>query len=216
MPRITRNSDDARNSVPPIAERKRGPWLMLRLPLFLSVCLFLPWALAACAGDGWRDARRDSAGIAPDPAGYDGAVVQIYAAAVYGWRGVVADHTWIAVKPRGAATYKRYEVIGWRLRRGRSVVAETSGAPDGYWYGSAPKLLVDIRGDQAQALIPRIADASACYPWPDRYEVWPGPNSNSYTQWIALVVPELALSLPWRAVGKNWMLENFDEDASSC
>lgn len=178
------------------------------------VCAFL--LLAACSSDGWRDARRDSAGIAPEPEQHDAAVVQVYAAAVYGWRGAVADHSWIAVKPRGAADYRRYEVIGWRLRRGESVVSERTGIPDRYWYGSEPKLLFDVRGADAEAIIPRIESASACYPWADEYRLWPGPNSNSYIQWIVLAVPELDMALPWRAIGKNWVVDRFEDQAARC
>lgn len=190
--------------------RSRG-WKSLAC---LAACASL--IAVGCAGDGWRDARRDSAGIAPLATEHEGAVVQAYAAAVYGWRGLVADHSWIAVKPAGASEYRRYEVIGWRLRRTGTVVSEAPGVPDRYWYGSEPKLLLDLRGADAEALIPRIEAASACYPWPDRYTLWPGPNSNSYIQWIALEVPELGLRLPWRAVGKNWMLDNFEAQQGSC
>ena len=174
-----------------------------RLRFVLLACL--PLLLAGCAGDGWRDARRDSAGLAPDPVQYEDAVVQVYAAAVYGWRGLVADHSWVTTKPRGAAEYRRYEAIGWRLRRAGTVVATGPGVPDAYWFGAEPKLLLDIRGEAAEALIERIDAASDCYPWADRYTAWPGPNSNTYVQWIALAVPELELSLPWRALGKNWL-----------
>jgi len=172
--------------------------------------LFACVALAGCAGDDWRTARRDSAGIAPLPSEHTDAVVQVYSAAVYGWRGAVADHSWVAVKPAGASSYRRYEVLGWRLRRGGSVVVESEGVPDRYWYGSEPRLHVDVRGEAAAALIPRIEAASGCYPWPDAYTLWPGPNSNSYVEWIALSVPELGLELPWRAIGRNWMRDNFD------
>ena len=33
--------------------------------------------------------------------------------------------------------------------------------------------------------------------------MWPGPNSNSFTAWIALEVPELGLNLPAKAIGKS-------------
>lgn len=182
----------------------------------VGVLLCLSLTLSACAGDDWRTARRDSAGIAPLPSEHEEAVVQVYSAAVYGWRGTVADHSWIAVKPRGAGTYRRYEVLGWRLRRGEPVVVESEGVPDRYWYGSEPKLLVDLRGAEAEALIPRIEEASGCYPWADAYTLYPGPNSNSYIQWIGLEVPELDLDLPWRAIGKNWMLSNYADTTGRC
>ncbi|HEU5321644.1 MAG TPA: DUF3750 domain-containing protein, partial [Methylomirabilota bacterium] len=67
-------------------------------------------ALLARAGEPWWQARRDSSGQAPDPATTPEAVVQVYAARAVGWRGVLAVHTWIAVKHDGADAWRRYEV----------------------------------------------------------------------------------------------------------
>jgi hypothetical protein len=165
--------------------------------------------VTGCEANGWRDKRNDSAGIAPDPATTPEAVVQVYGAPVYGWRGAVADHTWIVVKPPAADAYRIYQVIGWRLRRSGSVVSVDQGVPDRYWFGSAPALYLDVRGARAAELIPRIQAASDSYPYAGEYTMWPGPNSNSYIQWIALEVPALGLELPWRAWGKNWMIDNY-------
>lgn len=41
--------------------------------------------------------------------------------------------------------------------------------------------------------------------------MWPGPNSNSFTQWVISQVPELDAVLPQKAIGKNWLLENIDD-----
>ena len=51
------------------------------------------------------------------------AVVQVYGARTWGWRGNFGVHTWVAVKPAKARAYTVYEVIGWRLRWADSVVA---------------------------------------------------------------------------------------------
>lgn len=171
--------------------------------------------IAGCDDDGWRNSRNDSAGIAPDPTTTSQAVVQVYGAPVYGWRGALADHTWIAVKPAAADAYTIYQVIGWRLRRGGSAVSVDEGIPDRYWFGSAPVLFLDVRGTRAQRLIPRIQAASDDYPYAGEYSMWPGPNSNSYVQWIALEVPDLGLELPWRAWGKNWMIDNYPPAAAA-
>lgn len=163
--------------------------------------------LAACSSRNstFRDASRESAGLAPPAAEEKGAVIQAYAAATWGWRGWFADHTWVAVKEENAAAYIVYEVIGWRLRRYPSVVRASQDVPDRHWYGNTPKLLLDIRGDEAAALIPRVRAAVASYPYADQYTVFPGPNSNTFTAWIASEVPELKLKLPLRAVGKNYL-----------
>ncbi|MDU7866191.1 MAG: DUF3750 domain-containing protein, partial [Pantoea sp.] len=82
---------------------------------------------------GWWSARRDSAGIAPDPRAIANlAIVQVYAAPTYGWKGAVAVHPWIIFTRAGDSRYNRYEVISWgsgdKVRRNTNI-------PDGYWYG---------------------------------------------------------------------------------
>lgn len=166
-------------------------------------------ALPACSNrnSNWRDASRASANLAPSPQEEKGAVIQAYAAATWGWRGWFADHTWIAVKAANADAYTVYEVIGWRLRRYDSVVRASEDIPDRHWFGSEPRLLLDIRGDKAAALIPRVQQAVTDYPYSNQYTIWPGPNSNTFTAWIAHEVPELGLKLSFRAIGKGYSLD---------
>jgi hypothetical protein len=142
---------------------------------------------------------------APNPRNHPDAVIQIYGANVWGFRGNFAIHTWVAAKAHGAAAYQIYQVIGWRLRRGRSVVSITEGNPAQPWYGSPPILLYEIRGDEAQALIGPVRDAVQSYSFDREYKMWPGPNSNSFTAWIGLEVPQLELDLPLKAIGQSWM-----------
>ena len=47
----------------------------------------------------WRTASREPTGLAPDPATTSEAVVQVYAARTWGWKGSFGVHTWVAVKP---------------------------------------------------------------------------------------------------------------------
>ena len=152
---------------------------------------------------------------APDPAVHPDAVVQVYGANVWGLRGRFAIHTWIVTKSPSANQYRRYQVIGWRQRRGQSVVSITEGNPDGDWFGSEPVLLLDRRGSAAEHLIAAIHDAALAYPFGDDYVMWPGPNSNSFTAWIGLEVPELALALPVKAIGKDWMVNGYPSFANS-
>lgn len=149
----------------------------------------------------WYQASREPTGLAPDPAAERRAVVQVYAAQTYGWRGIVAVHTWIVTKPAGAEAYTRWDVVGWG---GGRVVRRDYAAPDAMWYGQRPHLLVDRRGEDAGALIPAIEAAVAAYPFPERYRSWPGPNSNTFTAHVGRSVPGLGLDLPPTAIGKDF------------
>lgn len=150
----------------------------------------------------WWSARRDSAGVAPNPVKYaQQAIVQVYAAPTWGWKGAVAVHPWIIFKRAGETQYTRYEVISWGSG---DKVRRNSNTPDGYWYGAKPRLLVSHRGAEAAALIPKIEAAIASYPWPDTYHAWPGPNSNTFLAHIGREVPALKLDMPANAVGKDY------------
>lgn len=149
----------------------------------------------------WSNAPRHSSGLAPDPKDHREAVVQIYNARAFSWRGIFATHPWIVVKRTGAEAYKRYEVVGWgsgsKLRTDYATV-------DGLWYGSTPSLLLDVRGPNADALIDRIESAVASYPFKNEYVTWPGPNSNTFLAHVAREVPELSLDIPASGIGKDY------------
>jgi hypothetical protein len=157
------------------------------------------------AGQSWWELRRDSSGQAPDPAETPDAVVQVYAARTVGWRGVLAVHTWISVKPHGAPAYTRYEVMGWGVGNGAAAVRVNRSGPDNYWFGSRPALLVDLRGAGVDELITRIQAAVETYPYPNSYRTWPGPNSNTFIAYLGRAVPELRLDLPATAIGKDYI-----------
>ncbi|MGI9205743.1 MAG: DUF3750 domain-containing protein [Woeseiaceae bacterium] len=152
---------------------------------------------------------------APDPGQHAEAVVQVYGADVWGFRGHFAIHTWVATKARDADTYQIYQVIGWRQRRGRPVLSIGEGQPDKPWFGSPAILLHEKRGVEAELLVEDVEQAVKDYPYPDEYKMWPGPNSNSFVAWIALEVPELGLELPAKAIGQSWMNRKHRETNSS-
>ena len=153
----------------------------------------------------WRRATHNVTGIAPDPATTDEAVVQVYAARAFSWRGAFGIHTWIAAKRKGAPTFTTFEVIGWRHYRGLSAIKVAERRPDTEWFGSAPMILAELRGNAATAAIPEIESAVATYPFNHEYRVWPGPNSNTFTAFVARAVPRLRLDLPPTAVGKDYL-----------
>lgn len=182
---------------------------MLYLGMLLAVLLAGP-ALIAIHDSfeperNWYDADRSSVGIAPSPQVNQEAIVQVYGARAFGWRGYFAVHTWLATKPEGAAAYTVHDVTGW----GAAAVRSYTGEPDKAWFGSPPRLLADIRGAKAAIAIPKIRKAIADYPYPDRYDAWPGPNSNTFTAWVARQVPELQVAYPNNAIGKDYLGTGF-------
>lgn len=143
--------------------------------LFVVLCSFLTFSVIGIAGvheaqaQDWWNASREPVGLAPDPAVTPEAVIQVYGARAYSWRGYFGIHTWIAVKPAQADSYVIYEVIGWLQRRKRSVLVIYENVPDRCWYGNRPELLLDRRGDGVDALIEKIDQAARTYPYPKNY-----------------------------------------------
>ena len=170
----------------------------------IAVTLFAAAGATVTAQD-WRNASRAPVGLAPDAEVVKEAVVQVYGARAVGVKGLFGVHTWVAVKPTNARTWTVYEVIGWRLRWAESVVVVRTRDPDGRWFGAEPELYADKRGAGVDELIERIEKAARDYPYAKQYTVWPGPNSNTFTAWIARAVPELEVDLPATAIGKDYL-----------
>ncbi|QPG05253.1 DUF3750 domain-containing protein [Salinimonas marina] len=175
--------------------------------MFFSILM-----LTSCAGQDWRTASREPAGIAADPATKPAAIIDVYVADAFSWRGWFAVHTWVAVKPQNASEYTVYEVVGWRIEEGLPALKQyQTSTPDRYWYGARPERILSLEGDKASALIADIEQAADSYPWADQYQVFPGPNSNTFPAWLAKQIPELGLELPFRAIGSGYA-DKADEE----
>ena len=178
----------------------KGKTILLLLILGASAV----WGVGSMAHD-WRTASRESAGIAPDPAVTREAIVQGDTARASRWRGAFGVHSWIAVKPTDASAFTVYEVIGWRVRRGEPALVISQRTVDGRWFGAIPDIIADLRGEGVDKIIDRIDARARDYPFAREYRVWPGPNSNTFTAYVARAVPELKLDLPPTAIGKDYL-----------
>ena len=177
----------------------------------LNVMLLVVFALPIAARAGlyaledhphsWRDANWSSTGLLPPAADDPDARVLVFAARTGGWRSIFAVHTWVVVKPAHASAYTRYDVMGF----GHPVRINLH-APDAFWFGGAPRLIADVRGERAAQAIPEIEVAVKSYPYVDdgSYRVWPGPNSNTFTAALLRAAPELAVAMPSEAVGRDF------------
>jgi hypothetical protein len=111
-------------------------------------------------GSDWRTASREGTGQAPDPMETTEAVVQVYAARAFNWRGIFAVHTWIATKRTNGLHYTVHQTLGWNRYYGRSVVVSAVDIPDRRWYDAWPEIVADLRGPAAEAVIPAIVEAA--------------------------------------------------------
>ena len=176
--------------------------MLLVFAIFLMP-IFARAALYALGNEprSWRDADWSSTGLLPAARNYEPARVIVFTGKAGAWKGIFAVHSWIVLKEKGARGWTRYDVVGWG-----SPVRVNNWPVDGRWYGSAPAALADISGAQAEELIPKIKAAVAAYAYrhDGDYRIWPGPNSNSFTAAILRAVPELGVSLPPNAVGRDF------------
>ena len=104
-------------------------------------------------------------------------------------------------KPEKARSWTRYDVVGWG-----NPVRLNGWAPDGRWYGTPPTVVADIKGPDAQALIPKIAAALRDYRYAHAgdYRLWPGPNSNTFVATMLRAIPEIQATMPPNAIGRDY------------
>ena len=135
-----------------------------------------------------------------------GAVLQFYVARSARWRGVVAVHSWVTYKKAGSDTYHRYEVIGWKRSSAKDgYLVHSIDRPDHYYYGYRPQLLYQVTDNLAERGIEEIERALKSYPYRNQYRSWPGPNSNTFTAYLARNSESIRLELPVTAIGKDYM-----------
>ena len=142
-----------------------------------------------------------SAGLLPAARDYKPARVVVFTGTTGAWKSIFAVHSWVVVKPAKAETWTRYDVVGWG-----SPVRVNHKPPDGRWYSNTPVAIADMSGPEAARLIPKIEAAFKAYEYSERgdYRIWPGPNSNTFTATILRAVPELGVSLPPNAIGRDY------------
>jgi hypothetical protein len=149
----------------------------------------------------YRDADWSSVGMLPAPNADRDARMLVFTGRTGRWKGIFAVHSWVVFKPENGTAWNRYDVVGWG-----QPLRSNGWAPDGRWFGNTPRVLVDVRGAEAAALIPKVKSAVESYSYSHfgDYRIWPGPNSNTFTAAVLRAVPELRTTLPPNALGKDF------------
>lgn len=174
-----------------------------RVPLIFALLLSL---LSSCnSSKSWRDASRESAQIAVPAAQQKEAIFQIYHARAFSWRGYFGSHPWVAWKRPEDKSYTVAHVVGWRVNRGQPAVLKQEDLPDRLWFDSMPVIHDQIEGEKALVVIDQVEKLIESYPYQNEYRLWPGPNSNTFVEFLIRNIPELRLGLPSHAIGKDYL-----------
>lgn len=182
--------------------RARTLVILAIFAIFLGPLLARTALYAAGTGPrSYRDADWSSTGALPPAKQFEPARVVVFTGTTGAWKGVFSVHSWIVLKRAGAKDWTRYDVVGWGMP------VRTNGWPaDGRWYGNMPVAIADVSGPDAEKMIPKIETAVRDYTYNQAgdYRIWPGPNSNSFVAAVLRAVPELDVTLPPNAVGRDF------------
>ena len=149
----------------------------------------------------YRDADWSSTGMLPPASASKLARVIVFTGTTGAWKGIFSVHSWVVFKRENAPNWTRYDVVGWG-----NPLRTNNWPPDGRWYGNTPVIIADVSGAEAEKIIPRIEAVAKGYAYAGAgdYRIWPGPNSNSFTAAVLRAVPELGVTLPPNAVGRDF------------
>jgi hypothetical protein len=124
-----------------------------------------------------------------------------------------AMHPWFVLNKKGILS--RYEIKRTKNEKGYFYINNAppfEGFPVIYLFFSnflfKSNLLGKIEGDEdssAFKAIEFIENSEKFYPYCKKYFL-PGPNSNTYVQWVLDKFPEFNIKLNWRFIGKNYKI----------
>tara|TARA_B100001167_G_C16584516_1_gene218506 strand:- start:82 stop:522 length:441 start_codon:yes stop_codon:yes gene_type:complete len=126
----------------------------------------------------------------------------------------VFKHPWIVIEKDGQQT--RYEIIHY----GKGINDDTYLCVDLFdkekigvktwayskknWKGECIHEEKGKENSLAHKIHDFIESESKHYPYLYNYRFYPGPNNNTYVQWVIDHFPELKLTLPWSCIGKDY------------
>ena len=134
--------------------------------------------------------------------------VELRAAKIPSFAGIIADHYWLLVfhTDEGNTLQKcdRWEI--W----------QHAHCNDSCWghlhknlldpyqgVGNGPSQLIQKWADEESvSMIEKVESSPQVYPFINKYRYWPGPNSNTFAQWIV----KGKATLGARAIGKNFLV----------
>jgi len=157
-------------------------------------------AAIALAAAGCVVARRPA--VVP-PAGEPAALVG--SAALVHPMNDLARHPWVALRDRDGG-WERWEVMCCPDNGGEmGTVRRSSIDPlDDHGGGGGDVRIHGVwSGSEAERIAACVRREAPAYPHRDRYHAWPGPNSNTFVDWLARRC-SLGVDLPGPSIGKDY------------
>ena len=113
--------------------------------------------------------------------------------------GFLATHTWFVIKKADEHTFDRWE-ISLHVEEPYGYLRLNYREPEMYIGGGEPFILAELVGEEAASVVEFIDQQSPNYPWRWDYFFYPGPNCNTYPQWV-LNQTGWDVKLPFTALG---------------
>lgn len=130
------------------------------------------------------------------------AVVRVYGAPIP-IVGRFAIHTWLVTKRAHEQSFHRWEL--WLCPEGDyGYICKDSKEPTSHVGIGGTFIIGEKMGDEAESIVAFVENESPQYPYRMTYVPLPGPNSNSYTQWV-LDNSGWDLNLQSCAAGATWI-----------
>jgi hypothetical protein len=116
----------------------------------------------------------------------------------------IARHPWVAVRGAGEP-WQRWEVMCCPDGDELGTVESSDISPlSDYGAGGGDVRVHGVwEGDEAARIVDCVRREAPRYPHRHRYQVWPGPNSNTFVDWVIRAC-DLDVDLPAPSVGKDY------------
>ena len=116
--------------------------------------------------------------------------VELLAATIPGIPGIIADHYWLLIlrdcKVQPHLTCDRWEVWLHPYQNDscwghlhKNLLPPYQGVGNGF-----SRLVRQWLDEEALIIVRRIESSPCNYPFIQQFAYWPGPNSNTFTQWV--------------------------------
>ena len=131
---------------------------------------------------------------------------ELLAARIPGLPGIIADHHWFLIRC-DCKEHKRHSCDRWEVWQHPNQNESSWGylhknllrPYQGVGNGSS-RLIRQWVAEEALFIMRRIESSPSNYPFIEQYRYWPGPNSNTFAQWVV----QDQFKLGNRAIGRGF------------